>query len=378
MNFLLIIGLILLLVVVAIIISRLSKNQERKTEELARGELQKTLIAAKKLLLPHEVGTEHVEPPEKTPEEIKKLTKMVRSLCVGEDREMSCVDEKCVTVKGIDLKHKLAEGGFGSVYDACMEDSCNYVIKMQSIKRPSRKTIFNNEVSFNARFNAKGIGPKMIARWECEGMGFMIMEKWDTDLWKYGRKYGRGALTKDENKEFLDKLRDQIRTIHNEGYVHLDIRPVNIFLKLDKLDSSKIKDVTIADFGLMERKKDMEKIMEDPEYDRLVKEWNEETEKIEKLMASRIEIEDRIKNATSDDDKKSLETELHENLESRNYHEKIRERIENELKAHVKNTKIPFNHFYEFYKRIVGFRIPLRERLKKDVTQWDWIFIREK
>ena len=45
------------------------------------------------------------------------------------------------------------------------------------------------------------------------------------------------------------KLKSQLSTIHQLGYLHLDIKLDNVLIKVD--DKNQIKDVTLNDFGLM-------------------------------------------------------------------------------------------------------------------------------
>jgi serine/threonine protein kinase len=77
------------------------------------------------------------------------------------------------------LQEVIGSGSFGSVAQACLNDDCNYVMKISNIVAPSRLRQFENDVKFSKRLSRSGLCPKFIDAWTCEDSGFMVSEKWD-------------------------------------------------------------------------------------------------------------------------------------------------------------------------------------------------------
>lgn len=178
---------------------------------------------------------------------------------VDEEEESEVVDLGVKNIKmrevclnGYQLLDLLGKPGtYGLVKQACLDGDCNYALKIQNISKSNDKKVFDSECQYSEILSRKyGIGPKFIARWECNNFGtqygFIVTEKWDKTLYE--------ILTSKSTKQiceakFIQKLYEQVQNIHKEGLIHSDILPKNILVKLNS--KQEIADVTLADFGLM-------------------------------------------------------------------------------------------------------------------------------
>lgn len=68
----------------------------------------------------------------------------------------------------------------------------------------------------------------------------------DCSLLDYINKFGQ--LSEDVAARVLQKVASGLHFIHQQGFIHFDIKSGNILLNLDK--NGDIRDVKIADFGL--------------------------------------------------------------------------------------------------------------------------------
>jgi tRNA A-37 threonylcarbamoyl transferase component Bud32 len=149
---------------------------------------------------------------------------------------------------GYDVMALLGSGTFGVVHQACdIDQNCNYAIKMQSIESDSTDgedispelERWRSEAKITEMFSEMyGIGPKFVAFWECEDIGFIVTDRWDGSLKKGER------LTPDQ----IAKLEVQLRTLNDNGWVHSDALEKNILVKRNR--TKEITDVTLTDFGL--------------------------------------------------------------------------------------------------------------------------------
>jgi hypothetical protein len=142
------------------------------------------------------------------------------------------------------------EGTYGLVYQACDADNCNYVIKIQIIEGEDAMETWKKEVDLMIKFNEYNIGPKIKSAWVCDDaknsnqiFGVFAAEKWDDNL-------GNGDINICPPNHLIDKLENEIATIHKLGYVHGDIMPKNVLVKKD--DKGNIVDLTVTDFGTVD------------------------------------------------------------------------------------------------------------------------------
>jgi serine/threonine protein kinase len=143
-----------------------------------------------------------------------------------------------ICLNGYELEKFLANGAFGSVYQACDADGdCNYVVKIQELEYGL--SLWEREVKMSKLLNEYEIGPKFIGAWHCkdDNIGMIVCELWDE------------RLPRDEclPDDLVDKIDDQVRILGKLGLVHGDILPKNILIKRD--ENGEIVDATITDFG---------------------------------------------------------------------------------------------------------------------------------
>ena len=165
-------------------------------------------------------------------------------ITLGEYDDEILFPETCM--EGYELRNFLAQGSYGSVYQACKpQDNCNYVIKFQHLinDRDDEET-FEQEVKMSKAMSSIGVGPKLIGAYACEenGTGMIVSEKWD------------GQLQDDDllnlTPEMVSKLENEINNIHGAGYVHADIKAQNVLVRRN--EQGKVIDMTLTDFGLTE------------------------------------------------------------------------------------------------------------------------------
>ena len=158
-------------------------------------------------------------------------------------------NEKCY--REYKFNRKLGSGVYGIVNHMCKKENeldCKYAIKVQRILNNDSRERINKELNLIKRLSNVGIGPKFISSWECDDKIYTVTEVWDGDLTGYFDGKYKGFDGKLCLKSAVDKLRNQINWFHNNGYVHGDIYPKNVLVKLDM--NNVIIDVTLADFGL--------------------------------------------------------------------------------------------------------------------------------
>jgi len=178
------------------------------------------------------------------------------------------INEKCL--KGIEIKDFLGEGTTASVYkiiDKNLNENKEYVVKIVNLDASKddynndkyqeiikEKYInFNQEAEISSLISTINIGPKIYKYWTCNdiNIGIIITEKWDSNLREFSDSYEyKERVSILCNKNTLDKLKNKINQIHKLGYIHYDIKPENILIKLDSKDHKSIIDITITDFGL--------------------------------------------------------------------------------------------------------------------------------
>ena len=119
---------------------------------------------------------------------------------------------------------------------------------------------FQTEAKFSRRLARHGIGAKHIADWECDGVGFIVTERWDGELPRHGCP----------PPNVLRKLYDQIIELSHMGLVHSDILEKNILVRYNDVDGE-IIDATLTDFGLMKRVK---MFLRDPDWVEVMYEYH--------------------------------------------------------------------------------------------------------
>ena len=147
---------------------------------------------------------------------------------------------KQACLRGYELKRMIGEGGWGTVSKACLKDDCNYAVKLINLSTRNSSKDFKRESELGKKMSQAGLGPKFYDYWHCDDVGFIITDRWDSEL-------SKSAVL---SNKLLKKLWQQIEKMHSIGLVHGDLLPKNILVKLNK--NQHITDITMADFGVMD------------------------------------------------------------------------------------------------------------------------------
>ena len=76
-----------------------------------------------------------------------------------------------------------------------------------------------------------------------------MMEKYDSNLWKL-LKESNATIFLSTRIAILEIILETLIYIQHNGYCHLDVKPSNIFVKLDQAGNWNGIDLVIGDFGL--------------------------------------------------------------------------------------------------------------------------------
>ncbi len=157
-------------------------------------------------------------------------------------KDVECLVGKYSCLQGAELVKLLGQGAYGATYNACVNENCQYVIKVQR-----HNAEYLNEITVYQKLK-DWPGIKMLNSTTCEGIcgkdgnvpiGIIVLEKWDGDL-KSDQAWAN-ALT--NLGEFVQQLGEQIRYLHGTaGYIHWDIQRRNVLYKGTRF--------TIVDFGV--------------------------------------------------------------------------------------------------------------------------------
>lgn len=122
------------------------------------------------------------------------------------------IPEECIKqYESLNIGSQLGEGVSGIVYNACIINDCNYILKIVPLRKHDKYTEFKKECKYSKLASDLNIGPKLIKSWICENvkslekkdtikMGFILMEKMTYTLEKY-------ILLNINNKKILNKLK---------------------------------------------------------------------------------------------------------------------------------------------------------------------------
>lgn len=187
-------------------------------------------------------------------------------LQVGVGNEPAWISRECT--KGYALGDELGSGTSGTVYVATPSPPSRrwrdkrpktheapppeYAVKVQLLS--PENVNYATERDLARRFSELGIAPVFVDAWECEGLGFIVTERWDGSM--------LDMLVKTLPPAMLYKLRVLIARLHEDGFVHGDIMPKNILVRLND-EGTAVVDVTLTDFGLTQSKEGWQ---EDPDF----------------------------------------------------------------------------------------------------------------
>lgn len=144
----------------------------------------------------------------------------------------------------------LGRGSFGIVFQACLKNDCNYAIKIinfDNLSLGQTPAKFIREANIIKYLALNGVGPRLFDIWLTKTQyytyGIVVTELWDGEL----------LPTECISHELINKLEKQIEFIHSAGYVHGDIFINNVLVKRK---GGRILDITLNDFGSVQKSKD--------------------------------------------------------------------------------------------------------------------------
>lgn len=148
------------------------------------------------------------------------------------------------------VEELLGFGGFGVTYRARDQPSGQFVaIKTLNALQQSqpnfaaRQETFVNEAMCLASCRHPHIVKVYPQLFQQDGLWCMVMEYIDgQDLASYLED--RGVLSEEEALRIIRQVGDALSYVHNQGFLHRDVKPANIILRRDNLDA------VLIDFGL--------------------------------------------------------------------------------------------------------------------------------
>ncbi len=142
---------------------------------------------------------------------------------------------------------KLGRGRHAIVYKA-MRPDLDRPVALKVLRDYDQATLekFEHEARLSRRLKIPGVRRTYEAGRTPEGHIFLAMEYIDASLKEVIRRHGR-PFTRDEAVRLLEPVAQALDAIHQQGLVHLDVKPENILVSQDGR-------VVLADFGITRRK----------------------------------------------------------------------------------------------------------------------------
>ena len=121
---------------------------------------------------------------------------------------------------------KLGKGAFGTVWQACKAEDCNYAIKVQPVGTREEERFLRSEALLLEELGRLEISPRLVSSKVCTGQGFLVQERMDGSCADFFLPDKRLSTL---NKTFVvANIFHQLRRIAALGLVHLDLKPANI------------------------------------------------------------------------------------------------------------------------------------------------------
>lgn len=177
-------------------------------------------------------------------------------------------DPSCVSRKRYrpytawDQQDLVGFGAFSDVYRVCKVkktkeskegkelksvDDCGYVLKvLKNVKD------LNREAVIATKMGKIGVGPKVYNFWECDNMGFILMQylNWpDLETFKerdYSLENNRGQRYREIKNILKTKVEHLLNLMHSNGFYHNDLHSGNILVSDDGKSEP---NVLLIDFG---------------------------------------------------------------------------------------------------------------------------------
>lgn len=145
------------------------------------------------------------------------------------------------------IVEKLGRGRHATVYKAARPD-LDRPVALKVLRDYDQSTLekFEHEARLSRRLKIPGVRRTYEAGRTPEGYIFLAMEYVDVSLKEVIRRHGR-PFTRDEVVRLLEPIAQALDAIHQQGLVHLDVKPENILVSEDGR-------AVLADFGITRRK----------------------------------------------------------------------------------------------------------------------------
>jgi hypothetical protein len=156
------------------------------------------------------------------------------------EEQFSCPVEHPAVMPGYDLLDKIGEGGMGQVHRAT-QLSLGRTVAIKFLNPPAGEFAFHRE----SRLMAALAHPHVVTIYDCgqtEGRNYLVMEYVDGATLRSRMRPGR-LWPVAEAAPVLDAVAQALSYIHEQGILHLDLKPENVLC-------TKNGTVKITDFGL--------------------------------------------------------------------------------------------------------------------------------
>jgi serine/threonine protein kinase len=149
------------------------------------------------------------------------------------------------------LSYEIGRGEDATVYLACCDDVCNYVVKVIGARSSNFFSKVSREISIHEKFSNLGVAPRLIDAYICQKEASLVMEKKDMSV----KQYVTLLLQHEVDSEIILTILDEIeaeairllRVTHNAKLVHDDLHTNNIMI--DVSDDLEWHNVQFIDFG---------------------------------------------------------------------------------------------------------------------------------
>lgn len=147
------------------------------------------------------------------------------------------VDKKQAGWQIIDAP-SFGKGQYGTVYGACKNKKCSYVMKVIKFKRPHDEISFDREIEIQNLAADADLSPKVEDSWKCQEprespVGVIIMRALDITVKDF---LIQPSITTLDADKLIDACKRIISSLHNRGYYHGDNHFANIMMKKVKGD----------------------------------------------------------------------------------------------------------------------------------------------
>jgi serine/threonine protein kinase len=149
------------------------------------------------------------------------------------------------------LSYEIGKGEDATVYLACCEDVCNYVIKVINARSSNFFTKVANEIAIHEKFANLGLAPRLIDAYICKKEASLVMERKDMSVEQYVKLLLSHNVEANMILSLLDEIEEAslelLRTAHRAKLVHNDTHCNNIMI--DVTDDLEWHNPQFIDFG---------------------------------------------------------------------------------------------------------------------------------